>query len=103
MERGLGPACTKRQALCRSKVIPRHFDPEPSLVSPGEGPAGPREGGPAAGSHGEGTGRRGKHLGVSSASDEQTDMRQGAPARVNQSKSQQIAANVDVDPRPRSL
>ena len=38
------------------------FDPEPSFVSPGEGAAGPREGGPAAGSHGEGTRRRGKHL-----------------------------------------
>jgi hypothetical protein len=30
--------------LCRSKVLPCPFDPEPSLVSSGEGAAGPREG-----------------------------------------------------------
>jgi hypothetical protein len=62
MERGLRPVCAQRPGLCRSKELPSPFDPEPSLVSPGEGAAGPREGGPAAGSHGEGTRRRGNHL-----------------------------------------
>src|SRR5262249_41024212 len=37
--------------------------------------------------------RRGKHIGVSFASDEQIDMRQAASVRVRQSKSRQIVAN----------
>src|SRR5262245_14301542 len=82
---------------------PCPFDPEPSFVSPGEGAAGPREGGPAAGSHGEGTGTGAKHLRSCVSSARQIGIRQRALVRVKQSESQQIVANADVDPRPRSV
>src|SRR5262249_25537870 len=49
--------------------------------------------GPAAGSHGEGTERRGQAPGICPLSAKQIAMRQAASVRVKQSKSQQIVAN----------
>src|SRR6516162_1935714 len=93
MERGLHPFCTQRPGLCQSKVPPC-----PSILSHRLSALGRERpvfgrGDRPRGSHGEGTMRRGKHIGVSFASDDQIDMRQAASVRVKQSKSRQIVAN----------
>src|SRR5262249_22732010 len=71
---------------------PCPFDPEPSLVGPGEGAAGPREGGPAAGAPRR-RGAPGQALAKLCVSARQIGIRQRASLRVKQSKSLQIVAN----------